>query len=138
MYLGSSAASVLVGVVGGVLLVCAVILVARLGARRSVGVAGLGLLLLGLSLSGLIEVVVRALTLFTFNPLRWVGLAAAVVGLVMLSVSGMLPRRGRRERAGGGSDRAVEAKDSGRGRTPAMGDDEMADIEEILRRRGIT
>lgn len=138
MYWGSSALSVLVGVVGGVLLVCAVILGGRWGRRRAIGTAGAGLMLLGLSLSGVIDVVGKALSLLSFNPLRWMGLAAAVVGFLMLSWSGLIRRRGKRSRtssvAGTGTSRDIEPM---RSSEPAIGDD-FADIEEILRRRGIS
>jgi hypothetical protein len=138
MYWGSSALSVLIGVVGGVLLVCAVILGRRWGRRRAVGAAGAGLMLLGLSLSGLIDVLGKALSLLSFNPLRWVGLAAAVVGFLMLSWSGMVPRRGKQSRSksvdGSGTSREIEPK---RTAEPAIGD-EFAEIEEILRKRGIS
>ncbi|HET7328842.1 MAG TPA: hypothetical protein VFJ14_16340 [Nocardioidaceae bacterium] len=151
MYWGSSATSVLVGVVGGVLVVCAVVLSRRLGGRRAVGTAGLGLLLLGLSLSGLVEVVARALALFSFNPLRWAGVGAVVVGALMLSWSGMIPGRGRRSKAAGhpeaaeakhppqagsaASDRAASDRAAG---DRAGGDADLDEIEEILRRRGIS
>lgn len=141
MYWGSSATSVLVGVVGGVLLVVAVVLGKRLGVRRAVGTSGMGLVLLGLSLSGIVEIVART---FTLNPLRWAGLGAAALGVLLLSWSGMLSRRsgkqgGRKQAAGREPGRQVEAGSSAdEGDTPAVGDDELADIEEILRRRGIT
>jgi hypothetical protein len=142
MYWGSSAVSVLVGVVGGVLLVVAIVLGKRLGLRRAAGVSGLGLLLLGLTLSGIIEVLART---FTLNPLRWAGLGAAAIGVLLLSWSGMLPRRerkqGRAQAAGGKgaeSGKEVEPGRSDQQGSPAVGDDELADIEEILRRRGIT
>lgn len=160
MYWGSSATSVLFGIVGGVVIVCAVLLGRRLGARRAVGTAGLGLLLLGLSLSGLVEAVARVLAIFSFNPLRWAGLAAAVLGAVLLSWAGMVPGRRRKQTAAteqsgtakqtrGSSRRAAiegdsEAKSEARsgrrsqGGAPAVGDSELDEIEEILRRRGIS
>ena len=137
MYWGSSATSVLVGIVGGLLLICAVLLGRRLGRRRAVGTAGAGLLLLGLSLSGLIEVVARALAVFSFNPLRWAGLGAAVVGFVMLSWSGMIPRLRRRRQTGAAEQ--PPALEGGSGSTSAAGGDgDLDEIEEILRRRGIS
>ncbi|MGH3384673.1 MAG: hypothetical protein ACRDO1_08870 [Nocardioidaceae bacterium] len=150
MYWGSGALSVLVGVVGGVLLVCSVLLVRRRGWRRGVGVAGAGLMLLGLSLSGLIDALARALSILSFNPLRWIGLAAAVLGFAMLSWSGIIPRRRK------GRTREAAPVESGREHRPEVGprpvdpsadapaadapavDDDLAEIEEILRRRGIS
>ncbi|MPZ94595.1 MAG: hypothetical protein GEU96_06685 [Propionibacteriales bacterium] len=151
MYWGSGALSVLVGVVGGVLLVCSVLLGRRRGWRRGVGVAGAGLMLLGLSLSGLIDALARALSILSFNPLRWIGLAAAVLGFVLLSWSGIIPRRrkgrsresapvesGREQRPEVGSRTAdASTADAPAAEAPAV-DDDLAEIEEILRRRGIS
>jgi hypothetical protein len=127
MYWGSGALSVLVGVVGGVTLVCAFLLGRRLGLRRSVGTAGLGLLLIGLSLSGVVEAIAR----MTFNPMAWLGVGLGVVGFLLLSWSGFMPRRRGVDKAG---TTQVEAKKPS---APAI-DDDMAEIEEILRRRGIS
>lgn len=144
MYWGSSATSVLVGIVGGVVLVIAFVLGKRLGIRRAAGTAGLGLLLLGLSLSGIIEVLART---FTLNPLRWAGLGAGALGVMLMLWSGMIPGRGRRsERAGKKPKQAsgrepakqVEGQPEEKSGSPAVGDDDIAEIEEILRRRGIT
>lgn len=139
MYWGSSATSVLVGIVGGLLLVCAVVLGRRLGRRRATGTAGLGLLLVGLTLSGLIDVIAR----IAFNPLRWVGLGAVVVGFLMLLGSGMLPRSGRKRADTAEQKQPVEGRSKQvekepKAGSPAMGDGEVDEIEEILRRRGIS
>lgn len=137
MYWGSSALSVLVGVGGGVALVCSVLLVRRLEPRRAVGLAGAGLMALGLSLSGIIEVFARALAILSFNPLRWLGLGAAVLGFVLLSWSGLLPGR-RRSPKQVTSRRADKAQVEGRKQAEPAIDDDLAEIEEILRRRGIS
>jgi hypothetical protein len=155
MFLGASVWSLLVGTLGGVLLVCAVLLAGRLGARRSTGAAGAGLLLLGLALSGVVGILAQALAI-GFNPVRWVGLAATALGVVMLSSAGMLPgRRGRARSVTGEEPRAVDTgpgvgrdtgRDKGTGKSdqrrdkpPAKSsvDSDMAEIEDILRRRGI-
>jgi hypothetical protein len=153
MFLGASVWSLLVGALGGVLLVCAVLLAGRLGARRSTGAAGAGLLLLGLALSGVVGILAQALAIGV-NPVRWVGLAAAALGVVMLSSAGMLPgRRGRQRSVSGAEPRAVDAgRDQGGARASVKGadrlrdkpaaakssvDSDMAEIEDILRRRGI-
>jgi hypothetical protein len=127
MYWGSGTLSVLVGVVGGVTFVCAFLLGRRLGLRRSVGTAGVGLLLIGLSLSGVVDAVAR----MTFNPMAWLGVGLGVVGFFLLSWSGFMPRRRAVEK---GSAAQVEVKKPS---APAI-DDDMAEIEEILRRRGIS
>lgn len=147
MYWGSSATSVLIGILGGVLIVCAVVLGRRLGGRRAVGTAGLGLLLVGLTLSGLIDVIAR----IAFNPLRWVGLGAVAVGFSMLFGSGMLPRRRHKRTGTTKQPEAVESSQGSpqgspqgssqgnpQGGSPAVGDGDMDEIEEILRRRGIS
>lgn len=138
----------LVGVVGSVLLVCAVLLAPRWGARRSVGAAGAGLLLVGLSVSGVVGIVAQALAV-GLNPLRWLGLVAAAVGVVMLSWVGLLPgrRRARGVSSAGSADGSGDGGATGgtravarrRGEAPAQRpvDDDLAEIEDILRRRGI-
>lgn len=138
----------LVGVVGSVLLVCAVLLARRWGARRSVGAAGAGLLLVGLAVSGVVGIVAQALAV-GLNPMRWLGLVAAAVGALMLSWAGMLPgrRRARGVSGAGSADGSGDVEASGRpgavardrGKAPAQRpvDDDLAEIEDILRRRGI-
>ncbi len=132
MFWRGSALSLLVGIVGGVLLVCAVVLARRWPRRRFAATAGAGLLLLGLSLSGVIEVLARALAILSFNPLRWIGVAAAVVGVLLLSASIALPRQGRK------MAQVEPGKPAARRETAAEpADGDLAEIEDILRRRGI-
>src|SRR6266516_1854020 len=101
---------------------------------------------------------------FVFSPKVWAGVALAGLAAVLFVVSGALRRRApasrSRARAGAGlpagasasagSGRALEAgtrtrplpSSKGRGRAKAGAgagaDDEFAEIEEILRRRGIS
>jgi len=80
-----------------------------------------------------------------FSPARWAGVAVAGLAVVLYLTSGaMLSRRagggGRAVRRGGGSAGAAAAP---KGRAvekarPAGTDPEMAEIEEILRNRGIS
>jgi len=80
-----------------------------------------------------------------FSPARWAGVAVAGLAVVLYLTSGaMLSRRagggGRAVRRGGGSAGAATAP---KGRAvekarPAGADPEMAEIEEILRNRGIS
>ncbi|MEW2359539.1 hypothetical protein [Spirillospora sp. NPDC029432] len=85
--------------------------------------------------------------LATFSPAKWGGAAIAGVAVLLYLVSGvMLSRRagaapgkaaagGGRERRAAGGDRAPKgAVEQSR---PAAADPEMAEIEEILRNRGI-
>lgn len=137
MTVGAGALSLIVGVVGAVMLVLTVLRGRHWARRRLVGVSGTGLLLLGLSLSGVVEVVSRALAILTFNPLRWIGLGMAVLGFLMLSFAGLLPlrrRRAPREAEGKPTRRPVEQK---RGKPEEPVDSDLAEIEAILRRRGI-
>lgn len=136
--------SAIAGVAGVVLLVLAVLYGRRRGFRRSVGVAGGGLLLLGLSVSGLIDVFAHALAALTFNPIRWLGLGTSVLGLLMLSWAGMLPGRGRAvaasqdaKVAGSGKSGKSSQVTRGRGKPKGGAEDDLAEIEDILRRRGI-
>jgi hypothetical protein len=137
MFVGWSVWATLVGALGAVLLVCSVLLAGRWGRRRSIGAAGAGLLLLGLAVSGVVGIIVQALAV-GLNPVRWLGLAAAALGVLMLSWVGMLPGR-RRDRDVSDRTKKPRAVESGGGRKAAQRpvDDDLAEIEEILRRRGI-
>jgi hypothetical protein len=90
---------------------------------------------------------------FVFSPKVWSGMIVAGVALVLFVVSG-ISRRGRGRRREGGEPRAAGldipgqrpaapnggkpgALSGGKSRTPAPLDDDMKDIEAILRRRGI-
>jgi len=74
---------------------------------------------------------------FVFSPFVWLGVALAAVSSVLFVVSGLLRRRRPQGRASG--LRAVRRTDQ----TAVEGrendtSDEFADIEEMLRRRGIS
>jgi hypothetical protein len=91
---------------------------------------------------------------FVFSPKTWLGVVIAGVALLLLLVSGGLPKVPRRKgskavKQDGSAPEAAQGKSSGpqalttgTGRTrkqaAADGDDDMADIEAILRRRGIS
>ncbi|SFC79489.1 hypothetical protein SAMN04487968_111126 [Nocardioides terrae] len=71
-------------------------------------------------------------TSFVWNPLVWVGLALAVVSVLLFFVAARLPGRDRPKRD--------ETKAAPRGRgAPALpgSDPEMAEIEALLKQRGI-
>ena len=87
-------------------------------------------------------------THLVFSPKVWVGVAIAGVAALCLFVSGVLRERGRGGAAlsapkkrrkqvdGGQGSRAVEAGRHSKGE-PAI-DDDLADIEAILKKRGIS
>ena len=91
---------------------------------------------------------------FVFSPNTWLGVVIAGVALLLLLVSGGLPKVPRRKgskavkqdgsapEAARGKSSGPQALTTGTGRTrkqaAADGDDDMADIEAILRRRGIS
>jgi hypothetical protein len=90
---------------------------------------------------------------FAFSPKTWLGVIIAGVALLLLLVSGGLPKvpgRSRKavrkdgqapEPAASGKSAGPQALTTGTGRTrkqAAADDDGMADVEEILRRRGIS
>jgi hypothetical protein len=91
---------------------------------------------------------------FVFSPKTWLGVVIAGVALLLLLVSGGLPKVPRRKgskavkqdgpapEAARGKSSGPQALTTGTGRTrkqaAADSDDDMADIEAILRRRGIS
>jgi hypothetical protein len=83
---------------------------------------------------------------FTFSPAVWLGLALAVVSVALLVVTGRLRRRrgtaaAPERRSLPGTASRTPAEPSGTPSTPARSgdaDDDMADIEAILKKHGIT
>ena len=88
-----------------------------------------------------------------FSPLMWFGIAIAGVSVVLFGVSAMVrgrePARGRPSGRSDTSPKAASAEGSDQTRglpsttsrrpaTPAVDDDDMADIEAILRKHGIS
>jgi len=83
---------------------------------------------------------------FTFSPAVWLGLALAVVSVVLFTVTGRLRRR-RSAAAGSargslpGTPSRPRAEPSGTPGAPTRtgdADDDMADIEAILKKHGIS
>lgn len=77
-----------------------------------------------------------------FSPTLWAGVILGGVAIVLFVVSGLMSKRGigtkpKTSRRGAASPTAELAKSD---RTPSGGliDDEMAEIEALLRKRGIT
>jgi hypothetical protein len=87
-------------------------------------------------------------THLAFSPKVWVGVVLAGLAALCLFVSGVLRERGRggneksarkerrRKQVEGGDERAVERGRHSKGEP--MIDDDMADIEAILKKRGIS
>jgi hypothetical protein len=139
----------------------------RRGARSGIRFGAFSLLPLAAYLTGTVTLitrissaVVRFAGSFVFSPERWSGVVLAGVAAALLMVSGGIPRptsrKGRKARAVKGGDPAVPgtagtgaggqaqigagsgkiAKRGKRG-SPAAADEDLGDVEEILRRRGI-
>lgn len=134
-------------------LVISIVLWRRRGAASGLRAASWSLLPIGLYLVGLLGVLVPfgfrlaswAVHL-VFSLTAWIGIAVIGLAVLLWIVSGVLLSR-RRVRDAEDGDRAVgPSRDPGSkqvttGRSPAKAkasDDEFGDIEEILKRRGIS
>lgn len=127
----------------------------RRGAAAGLRGAAWSLLPLALALIGAFNLVWRFGTAianfaaaFVFAPRVWFGVAVAGVAVVLFTVSGGLRRRRGRKAAGGRPagksldtprppGGAAPAKAVSAGKRKGAGDDELGDVAEILRRRGI-
>ncbi|WP_158566805.1 hypothetical protein [Actinomadura craniellae] len=107
----------------------------RRGAASALRGAGWSLVPAGAYFTGFTEFAAN----LVLNPLKWAGVGVLALAGVLYVVSGVMLRRGAVDpapgpkRAAGGGRKAVEH----RAATPAV-DPDLADIEEILRRRGIS
>lgn len=122
-----------VAVGGGGLVALAVKQARAKGWSGSLQMAAAGFLLMGVAAIG----VVGFLAGLVLNPLAWLGVAALGIAGVMFAVGQRLEGRGKgREAVEGDSNESKPSGsvESGKGKG---GDDEMAEIEDILRRRGI-
>ena len=116
-------------------LVASFVLWRRRGAASGIRAAAWALLPLAAALTGTLRLgweVADAVgdwaLRLVFSPVVWLGIVLAGVSLVLFVVSGVLRRR----------TPATRAVDSGKGRQPAIsGDDDMADIEALLKKHGI-
>lgn len=73
-----------------------------------------------------------------WNPMVWSGIVLAAVAVGLIVVSGALRARQLAKSDGGTSPRELPAKRRSDAGEPALGgDDEMAEIEALLRKRGI-
>jgi hypothetical protein len=135
----------------------------RKGPRSGFRLAAWSLLPLAAYLTGTVTLIRQISTAvvhfggsFVFSTKTWAGVVLAGIAVAMLLTSGGIPLTGRRKRKkaapagsqpavvpGGGAGKAAlepgspsAAKKGKRGAAPA--DDDLADVEEILRRRGIS
>lgn len=76
------------------------------------------------------------------NPLVWAGIVLAGLSVVLLGTSAALRERGRGLKPGAGAEAPARERESlppaGEKRGKPAIDDDLADIEAILKRRGIT
>ena len=145
------AVGVTLSVVG---LVLSALLWKRRGAATGLRAVAWSLLPAALGLTGTLrlvwqvgDLVVTWATRLVFSPVVWAGIVLAGVSVVLFGVSAAMRARGRggaAEDAGSakavgptGADRQLPAKRSSRKAKPAVGDDDMDDIEAILRKHGI-
>lgn len=135
--------SLAVALGGGGMIALAIKQARSKGWAGSLQMAAGGFLLLGATAIG----VVGFLADIVFNPLAWLGVVALGIAAALFTVGQRLEGRARGrtkveqpdesaptkfDRGSGGSSKAVE------GRKPAQGvDDDVAEIEDILRRHGI-
>lgn len=133
----------------------------RKSPRAGVRMLAWAVLPMAFYLTGLADLIERIGSAFTkfgasfvFSPKTWLGVVIAGVALLLLLVSGGLPKVPRRKgskavkqdgsapEAAPGKSSGPQALTTGTGRTrkqaAADPDDDMADVEAILRRRGIS
>ncbi len=120
-------------------LVVSVLLWRRRGAASGLRAAAWSLLPLAAGLTGTLRLLWEVADSVTswaarlvFSPAVWLGIVLAVVSVVLFVVSGILRRRTPSRRA------APAAPAGGKG-APAVtgGDDDMAEIEALLKKHGI-
>jgi hypothetical protein len=139
----------------GLVLLISIVLWRRRGAASGLRAASWSLLPIGLYLVGLLGVLVPfgfrlaswAVHL-VFSLSAWLGLAVIGLAVLLWIISGvMLGRRRAREEAEDGEAAVGTGRDSGTkqvttgkssAKAKASDDDEFGDIEEILKRRGIS
>ena len=77
-----------------------------------------------------------------FSPVVWLGLVVTAVSVLLFVVSGWMLRRGGAQKGApagvsGGASKPLPASRSSQPTGPTGAGDDMADIEEILRKHGI-
>jgi hypothetical protein len=100
----------------------------------------------------IVSAIVQFATSFVFSPKAWVGVGLLGVSALLFVISGGMPlMRGRNQRKAAKAAKAAKAQRSAPdGQTPGSvpakrdhaavpaADDDLGDVREILRRRGIT
>ena len=90
--------------------------------------------------------VVRFASSFVFSPKAWLGVILVGVSVLLFLISGGIPlfggtrkrNKARRQKARGSDQEAPAAITPAKGQAPMPpADDDLGDVEEILRRRGI-
>lgn len=141
-------------------LVLSFLLLRRKGAGAGLRLAAWSLVPTAAYLTGILpaawragEIVVGFFTGLIFSPAVWAGVAVAALSAVLFLVSGLLRRRGRgrapaqaagpaRQAAPGAAPPSATAPTKPNRALPAkpaaQADDDLSDIEEILKRRGIS
>ncbi|GAA1475581.1 hypothetical protein GCM10009623_00270 [Nocardioides aestuarii] len=71
------------------------------------------------------------------SPLVWAGIVLAGLSVVLLGTSSALRSRARGVTSDDRPKRGLPASSQGKGE-PALGDDDLGDVEDILKRHGIT
>lgn len=126
----------------------------RKGPARGIRWAAWSLLPLAAGLTGVLrlggeisESVLTWATRLVFSPVVWLGLVVAGVSAALFGLSAWMTRRADRRGVAGQSDPPVAAPPARRGlgtrgKKPAQastsGDEDLADVEDILRKHGIT
>ncbi|MGI8577706.1 MAG: hypothetical protein ACR2KG_07265 [Nocardioidaceae bacterium] len=116
----------------------------RAGVVSGLRWAGVTLVPLSLYFTGLLRLiwsiffaVSRWVTGFVFHPTVWLGVILAVIALLLMTAPGRLRRVFGADHAAAPPRVASRRKSAKAKPDSATGDDDMAEIEEILKRRGI-
>ena len=143
MYVYNAAWLALGLVLSAVFAAAAVIALRRRGIRPAIFLAGLAMLPMAGYLTGtlrllgvIVDQVTGYLVGFAFNPLVWLGVVLAGIGVLLMATASMMKRRGiaapaerrKPDSDGGAAERTEPLPDS----------DGMDDIEAILRKHGIS
>jgi len=122
----------------------------RRGSAAGMRVLAWALLPMAAYLTGAVAVVwevgsaiVRWVTGFAFSPTRWAGVVVAIVAVLLFFIAGALRsraisrgRKARSDELSGGPPSLPGRKTPARAKTSS--DDEFSEVEEILKRRGIS